>query len=79
MILAALLTNILHTLTISFLVLLSELLVIIDRQVSLEKYAWEGKVLYQAASVEQKTAFAKYYLDHFDEQGQTMYDSQLAH
>jgi hypothetical protein len=53
--------------------------VTVDRPVSSEKYAWEGKVLYRAASVEQKMLFAKTYLDNFDDQRQAMYSSQLAH
>jgi len=38
-----------------------------------EKHAWEGKVLYQAASIEQKTSFAKTYLDNFADQKEAMY------
>jgi hypothetical protein len=30
------------------------------------KYAWEGKMLYQAGSVEQRTKFADQYLENFE-------------
>jgi hypothetical protein len=35
------------------------------------KYAWEGKILYQAGSIEQKTKFADRYLEKFEFLGQT--------
>jgi hypothetical protein len=40
--------------------------VTIGRESSGSKYAWEGKMLYQAATLEQKVNFADRYVDIFE-------------